>query len=97
MGHCKIYVCIHKRKSLKKDQYNDATIAIQSPESHEQYWYHSKCLSNYSALKNNMEPDPQPHEVEPPTKISHSQSNFSPSTSCTGVFGNSVCSAHLVS
>lgn len=77
-----------KRKFLKKDQYNDATIIIQTSETHEQYWYHSKCLSYYSAVKKKAEPDPQSPEIEPPTKVTRSKSNLSPSTSRTGVFGN---------
>lgn len=77
-----------KRKLLKKDQYIDSTIAIQTSQTHEQYWYHSRCLSNYSAVKKKAEPDLQSQEVEPPTKATRSHSSFGLSTSSTGVFGN---------
>lgn len=77
-----------KRKSLKKDQYSDATVIIETSRTHGQYWYHSKCLSNYTAVKRKAEPDPQSSEIEPPTKVTRSKSTLGPSTSRTGVFGN---------
>lgn len=78
-----------KRHSLKKDQFNDATSIIQASVTYEQYWYHSRCLSNYSAVKKKPEPATQEAVPEPPTKVTRSKSPLGPSvSSSTGIFGN---------
>jgi len=77
-----------KRNYMKKDQFIDATTIIQTSATHEHYWYHTRCLSNYSAVKRKPEPAAQPPVIEPPTKVTRSKLSVGPSVRSTGVFGN---------
>ena len=77
-----------KRNSLKKDQFIDATSIIQASATYKQYWYHTRCLSTYSAVKRKPEPATPEAVIELPLKVTRSKSPAGPSVSNIGLFGN---------
>lgn len=72
-----------RRKSLKKDQYDNITNEIISDTETQGRFYHSPCLSRFCAVKRS--PPEVTQQLEPPTKIITRTRSTLPSTDSRGV------------